>query len=131
MIITEGVLSTCSLKGELLKDMIFPTVPLSTNQNASQNASRTILQWVTINGEGVPSEDIYQDEWVRDFLQDIDDNDDDDDDDDDDLLLDTLSVEAASLDATNHRDNEWKATLEQPQKEWDLDDWLSRSQFEL
>lgn len=101
MTVTEGVLSTCSLKDELLTDMIFPTVPLSTNQNASQNASRTILQWVTINGEGVPPEEIYQDEWVRDFLQDIDDNDDDDD-----MLSDTLSVEAAGLDATNHRDSE-------------------------
>lgn len=100
MTVIEDVLSTCSLKDELLKDMIFFTVSLFINQNASQNASRTILQWVIINGEGVPPEEIYQDEWVRDFLQDIDDNDDDD------MLSDTSSVEAARLDATNHRDSE-------------------------
>lgn len=44
-----------------------PTVALSLDQEASRKASWEIFQWVTANGEGVPSsEPIYKDEWLRD-----------------------------------------------------------------
>ena len=56
----------------------FPIVALSSDQKASKNASRTILQWVTLNGEGIPSEGIYQDDWVKDFLKDEDEDEDED-----------------------------------------------------
>lgn len=88
MAATQGVLPNYNLNIELLTSTVFPTVPLPLDQTASQNASRTILQRATVNGEGVPAEGIYHDKWVQDFLQDDDDSDkdghDDSDDDNDD-----------------------------------------------
>ena len=90
----------------MLKGTIFSTLPLPAEQTASRNASRTILQWATINGEEIPPEGVYQDKWVRDFLQDNNDV----------SLSDSWNGEAASSDVTNYRDSEWKATSEQPKK---------------
>ena len=35
------------------------------DQEASQEASHDIFRWVTVNGEGVPPEAVYKDDWVR------------------------------------------------------------------
>jgi hypothetical protein len=122
MTTTQDVLPARSPKVELLTDTVFPTVPLSLDQNASQNASRTILQWATVNGEGVPSEGIYYDEWVQGFLQD----------DDDESLSDASSMEAInSSDIINQGDSEWKATLGQLKQERILNEWFSNDQLKL
>ena len=102
---TEEVRLGHSAKDKQLKNTIFPTLPLPAEQIASQNASRTILQWATVNGEGVPLEGVYQDEWVRDFLQD-----------DDGSLSDSSDREATMSDVTNRSSSEWKATSGQPRK---------------
>ena len=52
----------------------FPILPLSREQVASQNASRAVLQWATVNGEGIPKEGIYHDGWVKSALYDSDDD---------------------------------------------------------
>lgn len=65
----QGVGPVCSLKTELPAGTMFPSLPLSPNQNAS----RTILQWATLNREGLPPEAVYHDEWVQSVLQDDDD----------------------------------------------------------
>ncbi|MCJ1442817.1 MAG: hypothetical protein MMC23_003314 [Stictis urceolatum] len=48
----------------------FPVIPLSLAQTASINASRTVIQWATVNDEGVPCEGIYFDPWVEGILRD-------------------------------------------------------------
>ena len=63
-----GTLATASIPNIKTDCSCFPIVALADEQDASQRASRTILQWVTLNGEGVPSEDIYQDKWVQGHL---------------------------------------------------------------
>jgi hypothetical protein len=47
----------------------------SFDQEASEEASREIFRWVTVNGEGVPDEKIYKNDWLQDD-GDIDDDDD-------------------------------------------------------
>ncbi|RAL17788.1 uncharacterized protein BO97DRAFT_14807 [Aspergillus homomorphus CBS 101889] len=50
-----------------------PAVPVSfeekkldVDQKASREASFTIFHWLFINGEGLPPEKIFQDDWIRD-----------------------------------------------------------------
>ena len=65
----------CSSKDNLepkLDSSPFQPMPIAVEQDISRRASRTILQWITMNGDGTPSEGIYQDEWVRDYLFDDD-----------------------------------------------------------
>ena len=54
---------------KLQPDIDFSALPLLSDQTASQNASRSVFQWTTINGEGVPQEMVYHDEWLVGFLQ--------------------------------------------------------------
>ena len=41
---------------------------------ASRNTSQGIFQWTTINGEGIPQEKVYHDEWLHGILEDNDDS---------------------------------------------------------
>jgi len=52
-----------SSKVELITTADFPKIQL--NQEASQEASLDIFRWVTVNGEGVPPEEVYKDKWVQ------------------------------------------------------------------
>jgi len=119
---TPDVLLSCNPKPELLTGTVFPTIPLPVDQNASQRASRTILQWATVNGEGVPAEGIYHDKWVQGFLQD----------EGDESLSDSSSIKAiGTLNVTSHGDNEWKASLGPFKTERNLDDWIEKIRFDV
>ena len=48
---------------KLIKPPEFPRLPV--NQEASEDASLDIFRWVTVNGEGVPPEEVYKDEWLQ------------------------------------------------------------------
>ncbi len=52
-----------SSKIELITTAEFPKIQL--NQEVSQEASLDIFRWVTVNGEGVPPEEVYKDKWVQ------------------------------------------------------------------
>ena len=49
---------------ELIPHIEFPQKTLI--QEASEEASRDIFGWVTVNGEGVPPENVYNDPWLED-----------------------------------------------------------------
>ena len=53
----------------------FVSVPLSSSQTASQNASRNVFQWTTINGHGIPQESAYRDDWLENCLEEDQDSD--------------------------------------------------------
>jgi hypothetical protein len=76
----------------------------SFDQEASEEASREIFRWVTVNGEGVPDEKIYRNDWLQD------DGDIDDDDDDEELHVsgDNNSPDPADK---KQRDSEIKAWI--------------------
>lgn len=63
----------CRLRAHSLRQ--FPHKPL--DQEASEEASLDIFRWFIINGEGVPSEKIYKDEWLK-AVEDDEDSDEED-----------------------------------------------------
>lgn len=63
----------CRLRAYSLRQ--FPHKPL--DQEASEEASLDIFRWFIINGEGVPSEKIHEDEWLK-GLEDDEDSDEED-----------------------------------------------------
>ncbi|KAJ5594846.1 uncharacterized protein N7459_001054, partial [Penicillium hispanicum] len=43
----------------------FKEMDFDVDQKASQNASWDIFHWLFVNGEGVPPEEIYHDDWIK------------------------------------------------------------------
>ena len=59
--------SPCSRTYTGDQQMRFPSEAFSIQDSASENATRLILQWVTVNGDGFPpsERDIYNHEWAN------------------------------------------------------------------